>query len=149
MEKMSKRILIKICSTRPYQWVMKKILIAIMRRASKAPEVQERMKALQATAPEERFYAHFECLVAMGNEAGKQKGVKFIGPSPEVMEFMRFQGLLLPKLEMRLLPTLESGNATASEIEEFRRLAEEVMQHPRCPPEYKQRIEAALKKVTE
>ena len=65
------------------------------------------------------------------------------------MQFMRLQGLLLPKLEMRLLPKLENANATASDIEEFRRLAEEVLRDPQCPLEYKQRIEAALKKVTE
>jgi len=51
MEKMSKRILIKICSTRPYQWVMRKIFMRMCRRAAKAPEVQERIKALQAAAP--------------------------------------------------------------------------------------------------
>ena len=72
MEKLSKRILIKLASTRPCRWIVRKISMAIMRKAAKAPDVQERIKALQAAAPEERFYAHFECLVAMGNEAGKQ-----------------------------------------------------------------------------
>ena len=61
MEKLSKRVLIKICSTRPYRWIVGKIGIAMMRRAQKAPEVQERSKALRAAAPgAERFYAHFE-----------------------------------------------------------------------------------------
>jgi len=53
---------------------------------------------------------------------------------------MRFEFLLFPKLE--------NGKATASEIEEFRRLAEQVMRNPQCPPEQKQRIEAALASVS-
>jgi len=43
---MRKRILTKICSSPPYQWVVRKIGIAMLRRAAKAPEVQERIKAL-------------------------------------------------------------------------------------------------------
>jgi len=140
MEKMLKRILIKVCSSPPYQWVARKVVMAILRRAHKAPEVQERIKALQAAAPEERFYAYFQYMTAVGNEMAKSKGAKFDPPSPEVMQWMRFEGLLLPKLEMLLLPKLENGNATESDIEEFRRLAEEVMQHPQCPPESKKRI---------
>jgi len=139
MEKLSKRILIKICSTRPYQWVMRKILIAIMRRTAKAPEVQERIKALQAApSPEERFYAHFEAMVAMGNEAAKKKWVKFNEPSPEVMQMMHLQ---------TLLPKIESGRATASDIEEFRRWAEELMRDPQCPAESKKRIGDALASI--
>ena len=67
MEKLSKRILIKICSTRPYHWVVRKIVWRMVRRAQKAPEVQERMKALSAIPPnntQEYFYAHLECNLA-------------------------------------------------------------------------------------
>jgi hypothetical protein len=139
---MRKRILIKICSSPPYQWVARKIGIAMLRRAAKAPEVQERIKALQAAAPGgERLYAHFEAMVAMCNEAAKSKWVKFDAPPPETMQGMRLEFLLLPKLE--------NGHATASDIEECRRLAEEVLRDPQCPAEHKQRIEAALKKATE
>jgi len=132
MEKLSKRILIKICSTRPFQWVALKIVMRMLRRAQKAPEVQERMKALhQAAAPGELFYANFEAMVAMCNEMAKSRWVNFDAPPPETMQGMRFEFLLLPK------------------IEEFRPLAEDVLRNLRCPPERKQRIEAALKKLTE
>ena len=67
----------------------------------------------------------------MGNELAKKKWVNFAAPPPETMQGMRFEFLLLPKVE--------NGHATASDIEAFRRLAEEVMQRPQCPPEYKQR----------
>jgi hypothetical protein len=141
MKELSKRILIKICSTRPYRWVVGKIVKAIMRKAAKAPEVQERIKALQAlqalqpAALEEQFYACFECMVAMGNEAAKKKWVRFNPPPPETMQFLRFPALL---------SKLENGRATPSDIEEFRRLAEDP-QWTQCPPEYKQRIEIALR----
>jgi hypothetical protein len=112
------------------------------RKAQKAPEVQERIKALhQAAAPGELFYANFEAMVAMCNEMAKSKWVNFDAPPPETMQGMRFGFVLLPKVE--------NGHATASEIEEFRRLAEDALLNLRCPPERKQRIEAALKKVTE
>ena len=141
MEKLSKRILIKLASTRPCRWIVGKIGMAMMRRAAKAPEVQERMKAFQAATPGgERFYAGLDALVAMGNEAAKSKWVQFKAPRPETMQWMRFEFLLLSKLE--------NGTATASDIEEFRRMAEEVIQRPQCPPEYKQRIEAALASVS-
>jgi hypothetical protein len=109
----------------------------MIRRAAKAPEVQERLKALGAAAPEERFYAYFEAMTAVGNEMAKSNRVNFRGPTPETMQWMRSEFLLLPKLE--------NGHATASEIEECRRLVED----PQCPPERKQRIEAALKKAKE
>ena len=71
MEKLSKRILIKICSLPPYKWVMGKIVMRLMRRAQKAPEVQERIKALMAAAPEEHFYAYFQYMTAVGSELAK------------------------------------------------------------------------------
>ena len=45
---MSKRILIEVCSTRPYRRGMGKFVKAMFRKAAKAPDVQERIKALQA-----------------------------------------------------------------------------------------------------
>ena len=81
-----KRILIKICSSPPYQWVVRKIGNAMLRRAAKSPEVQERIRALSATAPNtpQRFQAHFEYLMAVGTELAKSKFAKFDGLSPEV-----------------------------------------------------------------
>ena len=43
-----------------------------------------------------------------------------------------------------LLQKIETGTAIASEVEEFRRLAEEVLRHPRCGQGFKKRIESAL-----
>lgn len=45
-----------------------------------------------------------------------------------------------------LLPKIEWGKATATEIEEFRRLADETLREwePQYWPEFKERIEAAL-----
>ena len=139
MEKLPKRILIKICSTRPYRWVMRKVMMAMWRRAAKAPEVQERIKALSAIPPnntQEYFYAHLECNLAVLDELSKLKWVKTHAPPPEIIRL----GILIQKIE--------TSNATAGEIEEFQRLAAKVLQHPRCPPEYKQRIEAALASVS-
>jgi len=45
-----------------------------------------------------------------------------------------------------LLPKIECGKATASEIEEFRPLADETLQEwqPEYSPEFKERTESAL-----
>ena len=110
-----------------------------VRRAAKAPEVQERMKAFLAAASGEQSYALFEYRMALGNEVAKSKWVNYDPPPPEVMQEMRFKFLLLK---------VENGHATAGDIEEFRRSAEEVLRRPQCPPEYKQRIEAALASVS-
>ena len=50
---------------------------------------------------------------------------------------------------LALLRTIKTGNATASEIEEFRRLASEVLRNldPRCSLWFKKRIEFALSLV--
>jgi hypothetical protein len=153
---MRKRILTKICSSPPYQWVVRKIGIAMLRRAAKAPEVQERIKALSATAPntQQRFQAHFEYLMAVGNELAKSKFVKFDGLSPEVraaLEAARAaqpppppEATAQPAPLVALLGKVENGNATAIEIEEFRRLAAEVMRDTRISLSFMKRIEAAL-----
>jgi len=134
-----KRVLIKICSTRPYRWVMRKILMAMMHKGQKAPEVQERIKALQAAAPEERFYAHLECLVAVHKELSKSKRVK-ASPLPPAIHFMRIEGLV---------HRFEHGNAIAGEVESFRQWAGEVLGNwnPQHQPELKERIEDALSRL--
>ena len=78
--------------------------------------------------------------MALGNELAKSKWVNYDAPPPETMQMIRFEALLRK---------LENGHATASDIEECRRLAEGVLRDPQCTPQRKQRIEAALKKVTE
>jgi len=134
-----KRILIKACSTRPYQWVMRKIMMAMMRRAAKAPEVQDRIKALQAAVPDDRFYAHLEYGVAVHKELAKSKWVK-AGPVPPAIHLMRIEGLV---------HRFEHSNAIAGEVENFRRWAGEVLGNwnPQYPPELKERIEDALSRL--
>ena len=144
---MRDRILFKIWSSSPYQWVVRKIGNAMLRRAAKAPEVQERIKALRATAPnaQQRFQARTEYLMALGNELLRSKFVKY-GKSPEVravLEAVRVGHPDALSLEA-LLEDVENGTATAWEIEEFRRIAEDVMRRPQYPPEYKERVESAL-----
>ena len=136
MEKLSKRILIKICSTRPYQWAMRKFAMVMWRRLHKSPEVQERIKALRATAPQtqEQYSAFFEYGMALEKEAEKSRFYAWPPGSAQIAP---------------LLQKVETGAAIADEVEEFRGLAGEVMRHPRCGPAFKQRIEAALKKATE
>jgi hypothetical protein len=48
-----------------------------------------------------------------------------------------------------LLRLLESGKATADEIEEFRRIANETLREwqPQHPPAFKESVEAALKRL--
>ena len=50
---------------------------------------------------------------------------------------------------LALLRKIERGNATGSEIEEFRRLAKEVLRNldPRCSLWFKKRVESALSLV--
>ena len=141
MEKLSKRILIKLASSRPCQWVARKIAIRVWRKAQKAPEVQERLKAFMAATADEQFYAHLEYCLDSGNELAKSKWVKFDAWPTEVAQMVRIQARLAK---------VENGHATASEIEEFRRLAGEVLRNwnPQYPPERKQRIEAALASVS-
>ena len=75
--------------------------------------------------------------MACGNELAKPKWVKFDPLPPEAIRMMR--------IEARLCK-LENGNATASEIEEFRRLAGEILRNwqPQYPWHVKKRIESAL-----
>ena len=148
---MLERIWIHIYSSSPSQWVVRKIGNAMLRRAAKAPEVQERIKALRATAPntQQRFQAHFEYLMALGNELLRSKFVKY-GKSPEVRAVLEAVRVAHPNaLQLEpLLQKIENGTAIASEIEEFRRLAEEgPLRHPRCGPAFRKRIESALSLV--
>ena len=53
---MRKRILIKVWSWKVTHWVAKKFMIATLRRADKAPEVQKRFKGLSAIAPDTLEY---------------------------------------------------------------------------------------------
>ena len=137
-----KRILIKVCSLPAYQWGVRKIGMRMWLKAQKAPEVQERMKAVRAAAPhsQERFYAHLDYMLACGNEIGKSKWVKYDQPPIALAQMVGVQARL---------HKVEKGNATASEIEEFRHLAGEILRNwqPHYPPDLRQRIGAALKLV--
>jgi hypothetical protein len=120
---------------------MRKIFMRMYRKALEAPGVQERIKAVQAATPEdatqeERFYAHIECMMAVGNELTKKKWVK-ARPLQPAVHLMRIEGLV---------QRVENGHAIPGEIEAFRRWAGEVLGNwkPEYPPEFKERIEDAL-----
>jgi len=127
---MRERIAREIGSSPIFHWVLRKFLAVKWRRTQEAPEVQERLKALSATAPHtlEQYNAFAEYAMALGNE----------------LEKSRFSAWPPGTAIGALLQKLEEGMATASEIEQFRRFAGQVLQNPRCPPEIKERIESAL-----
>jgi len=113
---------------------MKKFRIMKVRRTGKVPEVQERFKALSAIAPGTLEYreAYFEYITAVEKELEKSR---FMHGPPGSAQI----GAMIRKIK--------AGNATASEIEEFRRLAVEVLRHPRCGPAFEMHIESALSLV--
>jgi len=108
----------------------------------KAPEVQERIKAIRAAAPhtQEQLHAHLQYHMAVLNELAKSKWVNVDALPPEEAQLAQ---------TLALLQKIETGNATASEIEEFRRLAGEIQRNldPGCSVEFKKRIGSALSLV--
>ena len=108
--------------------------MVMWRRLHKAPEVQERIDALRAAAPrtQEQYNAFLKYTMALQKELEKSR---FSASPPGSAQIEP------------LLCKLENGNLNPSEIEEFRRFAEEVMRHPRCGPGFKKRIESALSLV--
>ena len=129
--KTRERILRKIGSWPITHWVLRKFGMVMWRRLHKAPEVQERINALRAAAPrtQEQYNAFLEYTMALQTELEKSRFSAWPPGSAQIEP---------------LLYKLENGNPNPSEIEEFRRLAEEVMRHPRCGPGFKKRIESAL-----
>ena len=131
---MRKRILTKIGSWRITHWAMKKFMEVQLREADKALEVQKRFRALSAIAPDTLEYrkAYAEYGMAFMAELEKSRFYAWPPGSSQI-------GGLLQKIQ--------TGTAATSEIEEFRRLAEEVMRHPRCGPAFKKCIEDALSRL--
>ena len=131
---MRERIARKIGSWPITHWVLRKFAMVMWRRLHKAPEVQERFKSLRATAPQtqEQYNAFFEYGMALQKEAEKSRFYAWPPGSAQIEP---------------LLYKVENGNANPSEIEELRRLAEEVLRHPRCGPAFRKRIESALSLV--
>jgi hypothetical protein len=125
------RILRKIGSWPITHWVLRKFCMVMGRRLHKAPEVQERLKALSATEPQtqEQYNAFFEYTMALQKEVEKSRFSAWPPGSAQIEP---------------LLQKIETGSAIANEVEEFRRLAAEVLRHPRCGPGFKKRIESAL-----
>ena len=114
-----------------FNWVVRKLLIMKFRRVEKVPQVQERAKAFKGTAPNtpEHLKAYFEYITAVEKELEKSRFYAWPPGSVQIEPLLR---------------KIETGTATASEIEEYRRLAGEVTRHPRCGPGFKKRIESAL-----
>jgi hypothetical protein len=131
------RILRKIGSWPITHRVMRKLLAVKFHRIQKAPEVQERLKALSAATPDtlEQRKAFFDCTNALHKELSKTNGLLLKSAWPREA----------PEIE-GMLQKLEKGNATASQIEEFRRLAGEVLRNwqPWYSPAFEKRIESAL-----
>lgn len=100
----------------------------------KAPEVQECIKAFRATAPNtvEQHQAFFAYGMALQKELEKSKFSAWPPGSAQIEA---------------LLHKLENGNANESDVAEFRRVAGEVLRHPRCSPGFKRRIQDALNLV--
>ena len=84
------------------------------RRLHKAPEVQERIKAFRATAPNtvDQHQAFFAYGMALQKELEKSKFSAWPPGSAQIEA---------------LLHKLENGNAVESDVAEFRRLAGEVL----------------------
>jgi hypothetical protein len=99
----------------------------------KAPEVQKRLEAFSAATPNtlEQRKAFVEYAMAMQTELEKSNCNAWPPKSAQIEA---------------MLQKLEKGNATVTEIEEFRQLAGEVLQNwqPRYSPGFKKRIESAL-----
>jgi len=129
----SERIARKIGSWPIVQWVIRKLGTAMWRRMHKAPEVQKRLEALSAATPNtlEQRKAFVEYAMALQKELEKSKWNAWPPKSAQIEA---------------MLQKLEKGNATASEIEEFRQLAGEVLRNwqPRYSLGFKKRIESAL-----
>lgn len=125
------RILRKIGSSPITHWVLKKLMIVKLRRTEKAPEVQKRFRALSAIAPNTLEYrkAYAEYGMAFMKELEKSRFYAWPPGSAQIEPLLR---------------KIEAGTAIANEVEEFRRLAGEVLRHPRCGPGFKKRIESAL-----
>jgi len=127
------RILKRIGSWPVTHWVGRKLLAVKWRRMHKVPEVRGRLKALSVTAPHtvEQYNAFVEYAMALQKELEKSRFSAWPPGSAQIEA---------------MLQKLEKGNPTASENEEFRRLAGEVLQNrkPSYSPAFKKRIESAL-----
>jgi len=123
----------KIGSWPIVQWVIRKRGAAILRRMHNEPEVQKSLEALSAATPHtlEQREAFVEYSMAVQKELEKSKWSAW-PPKTAQIEAM--------------LQKFEKGNATASEIEEFRQLAGEVLRNwrPRFSLGFKKRVESAL-----
>jgi hypothetical protein len=130
----SERIVWKIGSWPIVQWLIRKRGTAILRILHQAPEVQKRVEAFSAATPDtlEQRKAFVEYFMAMQKELEQSKWSAWPPKSAQIEA---------------MLQKLEKGNATASEIEEFRQLAGEVLrnwQPARYSLAFKKRIESAL-----
>ena len=129
----SERIARKIGSWPIVQWVIRKRGTAILRRMHNEPEVQKCLEAFSAATPNtlEQRKAFVEYFMA-GQKVLEKLECNAWPPKTAQIEAM--------------LQKLKNGNATASEIEEFRQLAGEVLRNwqPRYSPASKQRIESAM-----
>lgn len=133
----TERIARKIGSWPLVLWVIRKLVIpAMWRRMHKAPEVQKRLEALSAATPNtlEQREAFVEYSMALVKELEKSKWYAWPPKSPQIEA---------------MLQKLEKGNATVSEIEEFRQLAGELLRNwqPRYSLGFKKRIESALASI--
>ena len=126
-----RRILRKIGSWPITHWVVRKLLAVKRRRMHKAPEVQQRIKAISAFV----YYTP-----ALQNKLAKSTLMEVDALPPGTIQIVQIHAMLRK---------IETGNATASEIEEFRRLAGEVLRNwrPQYPSDLKKRIESALSLV--
>jgi len=127
------RIARKIGSLPITHWVMRKYITAMWRKIHKTPEVQKRIEALSTATPStlEQEKAFVEYSMALVKEMEKSKWYAWPPNSGQI-------DMILHKIE--------KGDATASEIEEFRQLAGELLRNwkPRWSQGFKKRIESAL-----
>ena len=109
-------ILRKIGSWPITHWVMRKLLAVKWRRMHKAPEVQQRIKAISAAAPhiQEQFEAFVSYTMTLQNKLPRSKLIEVDALPPGTIQIVQIHAMLWK---------IETGNATASDIEEFRRLA--------------------------
>ena len=133
------RILRKIGSLPITHWVLRKLLAVKGRRMHKAPEVQQRIKGISAAAPhlQEQVDAFVHYTTALQNKLAKSPLMEVDALPPGTIQIVQIHAMLRK---------IETGNATASDIEEFRRLAGEVLRNwrPLYPSDLKKRIESAL-----
>ena len=103
------RILRKIGSSPITHWLMRKVVAGHWRRMHKAPEVQKCIEAFRANAP--NTVEHQQAFFAYGMASQKE------------LEKSRFSAWPPGSAQIGAMPQkMETGIATTSEIEEFRRL---------------------------